>query len=136
MDPKRFDRWTRSLHSRRAVVPALVGLGAGLGLAHPSAAAPIPAKKHKRPSFGCTKQANVCTATMGFPCPEEPAGTDGSCAVDTKGKPFCAIGGACAPCTKNRDCAAAFPGAICVKCPVCEQSAGVKSACLVPLTDH
>jgi hypothetical protein len=135
MEPKRFDAWTRSLHSRRAVVPVLVGLGVGLGVTRPSGAAPTPAKKHKRPTFGCIKQDNAC-AGADVACPEAP---DGFCANDNKGKPFCYTGaGGCLPCKKNSACAALGigPGAICVKnCPIC-QAQGVKSACLVPLTDH
>jgi hypothetical protein len=137
MDGSRFDAWTRSLHSRRAVVPMLVSLGVGLGLTRPSGAVPTPAKKHKRPTFGCTKQDNACTGSgLPTPCPDAPAGSGANCVNDNKGKPFCAVIGVCAPCKKNRDCADAGPGAICVKkCPVCQPS-GFKTACLVPLTDH
>jgi hypothetical protein len=132
MDPQRFDAWTRSLHSRRTVVPMLVGLGVGLGVTRQAVAAPRPTKKSKRPTFGCTKQNSICTDPETL-CPDAPAGF---CANDNKGKPFCAIGGDCAPCTKNGDCAAFGPGALCVKkCPICQGPTGT-TACFVPLTDR
>lgn len=133
-----FDGWTRRLHSRRAVGLTLVGLGVGLGGTRQTIAAPTPAKKPKpkRPTFGCTKRDNLCTTDASTSCPDAPAGPGGFCVNDNKGKPFCAADGGCVPCMNNRDCAA-VPGAICIKtCSFCQRTVGVKTACLVPLTDH
>jgi hypothetical protein len=125
MDPQRFDRWTRSLHSRRAVVPALVGLGFGLGITRQTIAAPTPTKKGKG-RFGCTKQASTCRTGMDAPCPLAPGGT---CAVNAKGKPVCISDGECFACKRNADCPGA--GTQCVKCAFC-QGMGTSTACVVP----
>jgi hypothetical protein len=133
MDPTRFDRWTRQLHSRRTVGRTLAGLG--LGIMAPASAAPVPGKQRKRRSFGCTESDTVCAAPLPMPCPDEPVGVTGFCANDNTGKPFCSVGGACRPCTTNRDCAGIGPHALCIKhCPVCAPTAGVTTMCLVPVT--
>jgi hypothetical protein len=132
MDPIRFDGWTRRLHSRRAVVPALAGLSVGLSGVPRIAAAPRSAKKRKGKRFGCTKPDSICQTNVSVSCPDAPVGSMSFCAVDAKGKPLCVSEFGCEPCKRNRDCAAAHgPTARCVKCSVCQQAFGV-NACVVP----
>lgn len=132
MDPQRFDRWTRQLHSRRTAVSALGGLGVGLGFGarRPTVAAPTPANHGKGQAFGCTKADNACKIDSETPCPDAPAGV---CAVNHTGKPTCVSAAPCHACKRNRDCVATYgPTAQCIKCWACTQFAEVRTACIVP----
>lgn len=132
MDGTRFDAWARRLHSRRAIVPALAGLGVAVGFAPPTSAAPTGAQKgkHGKGRFGCANRDNYCLMGEIVLCPRAPSGF---CAVDSRGKPSCIQDIGCIACKRNADCVAAIgPTAQCIKkCPFCLQS-GVSTACLRP----
>lgn len=134
MQPQRFDRLTRSLHARRAVIQTLTGLAAGVGLARPASAvaecgAPgstcdptdptfccsgiCKKSKHGKKArcapagsaFGCAKQDNACPAgRISVLCPANPGNAEAFCVNDNKGKPLCATQATCVDCRRDTDC--------------------------------
>jgi hypothetical protein len=139
MDAHSFDRWTRSLLSRRRAGLRVAALGASLLLPRPTAAV----GRRDRPRaenqgdgrFGCTQDRDACVLPDTDPCPDAPAGVRTICVKANNGQSFCAGGGECASCRRHRDCAAQFgPTARCIKtCSVCK-GLGLRTACLVPFT--
>lgn len=133
MDSSRFDTLTRILtaqaahrSSRRALVPLLGGLAAGLGQRSATEAKKRKKRNKRKPPTTCRagQTTDFCGGTD-VVCTTG-SGEAGQCHTTTGGAPYCAASGNCFECATNADCVEVCgQGAACVQCDVgCPETGG------------